>query len=985
MSRIYLTICFLCFFVAVACGQQTFYKIYNHTDGLPSNIVYDVATDVRGYLYVGTDCGVYTFNGRRFKEVPLGECKATTFTDLQFDHRGRLWVRNFSHEIFCLLNDTLQPMTHHFAEFSDSISISRLICRDSSVYINNKLNVYRLNIETFEKEHVVKSTDFLNPAVSVWDFTVDTAGTVFLKAENLFCIKPRQGKLFKFADPADIGFNKSEGRFSYDNGRVFYTPMEEKEVSIYEFSAKGVENVFSLNTSKKSKTLRSCAIDKQGVWFCTTAGLFYHSLQKDSLILVLPTNYYTSKIVKDFEGGYWVSTIGSGLVYIPSLYIKMVSLPNINFTTIAQLPNGNILAGTNRGEIVEFDTTCQVKFKYDAIQQNDLQFVYYDSLRQRIYHSTGYHNLKQKQAVGYSPLSKAVIRLDRNNLLVASWLGAYIMHEDINKPFELAGGTYGLDTISVVWRDTTYQKYGLMLRYGRVRAICKGYQNALFVAFIDNLMAINPQNFASKKIVTADGKPIYATSLIARNDTLWVGTFRQGLLAIDQNTLKVLAHYTTKDNLLSNQCNKIFLHEDQVWIVTSKGINLLHISLNIIENISQKYAIETTVANDILVDKHFVWISTSDGLLQINNNLATNLIKPRLYINEIKLGNEVYKPQTGLRFPNTNNDLSIAFEAVTYQASQFLSYQYRLIGVDSAWRILDKNQEFLTFPAIKSGEYTLELRVKNNNSSLPYESQQVSFVVLPPFWFELRFIVISLIILAALLYSGVVQYVRYTTRAQKIREQFASSQLAALRARMNPHFLYNILNTIQALIYANLKKEATTVLGNFSELMRLVLDMSGKETVSLEAEFKALTLYTQLENVRFGEELHFKLELQLPEEISPSDINIPSMIIQPIVENAIKHGVMHRTGDKYIDIIFKMVTLDLLEITIKDNGIGRKQSAEINKKRIKSHVSFATKAISQRLQLLNQSRRKPITINIVDRYNVDNDPLGTTVNINIPL
>jgi hypothetical protein len=94
---------------------------------------------------------------------------------------------------------------------------------------------------------------------------------------------------------------------------------------------------------------------------------------------------------------------------------------------------------------------------------------------------------------------------------------------------------------------------------------------------------------------------------------------------------------------------------------------------------------------------------------------------------------------------------------------------------------------------------------------------------------------------------------------------------------------------------------------------------------------------------------------------------------------------MHRTGDKYIDIIFKMVTLDLLEITIKDNGIGRKQSAEINKKRIKSHVSFATKAISQRLQLLNQSRRKPITINIVDRYNVDNDPLGTTVNINIPL
>ena len=138
-------------------------KVFNHLNGLPTNTIYDLAVSKKGYLYLATDYGIYNFNGKEFKILPLFECKATTFTDLCFDYKGRLWTRNFSNEIFCLERDTLRLMTHYFSDRSDDLSISRLLTAEQGVYINDQLRVIRLDLKTMRTTDVVTAKDFDRP------------------------------------------------------------------------------------------------------------------------------------------------------------------------------------------------------------------------------------------------------------------------------------------------------------------------------------------------------------------------------------------------------------------------------------------------------------------------------------------------------------------------------------------------------------------------------------------------------------------------------------------------------------------------------------------------------------------------------------------------------------------------------------------------------------------------------------------------------
>jgi LytS/YehU family sensor histidine kinase len=208
--------------------------------------------------------------------------------------------------------------------------------------------------------------------------------------------------------------------------------------------------------------------------------------------------------------------------------------------------------------------------------------------------------------------------------------------------------------------------------------------------------------------------------------------------------------------------------------------------------------------------------------------------------------------------------------------------------------------------------------------------------------------------------------------------------LSSIRSQMNPHFLFNALNTIQSYIYLNDKKQAINYLGKFSVLTRKILEESNRETISLAEEIETLDLYLQLEKMRFENtlEYHIKLEgIRFTEQIK-----IPPMLIQPYVENAVKHGLMHKSNNRQLNITFKYIESDkMLEVYIEDNGIGRKRSEDINSKRNAAHRSFSTRANKTRLDILNSDRINPISIKITDKTDEFNNSTGTLVQINIPV
>lgn len=198
---------------------------------------------------------------------------------------------------------------------------------------------------------------------------------------------------------------------------------------------------------------------------------------------------------------------------------------------------------------------------------------------------------------------------------------------------------------------------------------------------------------------------------------------------------------------------------------------------------------------------------------------------------------------------------------------------------------------------------------------------------------------------------------------------------------MNPHFFFNAINNIQSYIFTNETKEASVYLTKFSKLTRKILEFSDVNSISLKDEIASLQLYLELQQMRFKD---LKFEIKCNSTTNIDNIKIPTMLIQPYVENAILHGLSHSNKDKKLEIKFEGEFTNLLTVTIYDNGIGRIKSAELNQLNTSKPKSFATKANLERIMLLNKDQYQ-IDVNYEDLYDEFSESCGTKVTIKIKL
>ncbi|MFT3979526.1 MAG: histidine kinase [Ferruginibacter sp.] len=215
-----------------------------------------------------------------------------------------------------------------------------------------------------------------------------------------------------------------------------------------------------------------------------------------------------------------------------------------------------------------------------------------------------------------------------------------------------------------------------------------------------------------------------------------------------------------------------------------------------------------------------------------------------------------------------------------------------------------------------------------------------------------------------------------------LREKLAASQLTALRTQMNPHFIFNALNSVQQYILEGDVDKANRYLTKFSRLQREILQHCDQHFITLEKEMEMLRLYLEFEQLRFDE--NFRYEMNIPADIDSSEIKIPPMLLQPFVENAIWHGLMPKQGKKELYIGFALKGEDELECTIADNGIGIEASARLqqqsNKKR---HDSKGMSLVNGRLAILEQQYNHPFRLSMSDRINGNGEPEGTCIKLQI--
>lgn len=215
-----------------------------------------------------------------------------------------------------------------------------------------------------------------------------------------------------------------------------------------------------------------------------------------------------------------------------------------------------------------------------------------------------------------------------------------------------------------------------------------------------------------------------------------------------------------------------------------------------------------------------------------------------------------------------------------------------------------------------------------------------------------------------------------------IEKQYRDSELKALKAQMNPHFIFNALNSIQDYIVLNQKNLASDYLGKFADLIRNYLHFSDTGFISIPEEVHNLNLYLELEKLRFEEQLDYVFKVE--ESANTDTLTIPTMLIQPYVENALKHGLLHKKENRKLKISISKVSDKMIECIIEDNGVGREKSKEINSKRSAQHKSFALKATTERLGLLNYGRENKIGVTVIDLHE-NNEATGTRVVLAIPI
>lgn len=959
---------FLLFFLVnalVSFAQEPFLRKISFLEGLPTSGIYDMYVSKHGMLYLGTDRGLISFDGVRFLLYPFETNLSNSVDTIQEDANGVVYCKNFSNQIYFLKDGKL----FLDATLNQFITKNKLTVTDFLVTSKNKILLTPNKIFKFKdnKAQLFYTSTFKLDKNDFWSMKFD-------EIENKLYVATLTS-ILTFKDNQIINKIPAKNGSKYvviHNGKISYnTKSGETCLAIG-------TNLITLDLGLKNSLFnKTCSIEND-LWLCSNNGIYKVDEQQKSIKNGFLKNNRISDIVQDKEGNYWISSLDNGLYLMPSQKIKSLNFQNssstekISYNRIKKGSNKHLYIGTSNGQVIEFDENGKQILVYKAFSNQEIEFI------------TLYKNLiitsicmfEQGNSIPISNkaiyFGKDVVIDNNGNFVVANTFFGGLM------PFELKKDP----VFSSNFSKYPLKSYGdlmntLAFKEQRARTVFfDKNDNSYYIAFSDGLYLYD-SNGIEKQIKSPSNKPIIASEILQdANGTIWIATTQDGIIQLKNK--KVSKHITTQNLLSSNNCKRIEIDADYLWILTENGIESYHFKTGKIKNIGTNLCMKGIAVNDFFVDNNTVGIATNEGVFYFDKRVINQKSIPFFSINSIWVNKEKH-PINDLDLAYNQNNIQIDFSTIHYKSLGDYQYEYRLLDQDATWQTLGSNATNIKYFALNSGNYTFQIRVKVGENYSPM--QTIHFVIQKPFWLRYWFILLEIIALGLLIYYVYKLAVIRTKKKDEVKIQLALSQLTALRSQMNPHFMFNVLNSVQGLIYSNQKSKASEFLGKFSDLMRKILDASDKKEISVEKEFEMLDLYISLEKSRFDGD--FEYTIQLPTNIDLKQYKIPSMIIQPYVENAIKHGLLHKAGAKKLQILGEIID-NLWCFSIEDNGVGREKSAHINKT-LKSHQSFATEAIENRIELINKISSSKISLSIEDKMSNSNEPLGTKITVCIPV
>ena len=937
-------------------AQNPYYIPIDISSGLPSNSIYDIFQDSKGFMWFASGKGLCRYDGNFTKTFTADFQSSKSGSCIQEDIYGRIWYENFDGFLYYIENDEIKALQQSkpLGYFRYGITNKHLLVLES-----NGVRFYDLKTLKPIKKVALK--------IKYLSFVYNSEDKLYVLDDKLYEIDDF-GTVKSYEYPVDFksDFNSPIVQ-KHNNGIVIISKFSNKYCYFEDGKFSNQHYNFPIDF------IQNLATTPNNIWLCTTKGVLKFNTQT-----LEHKNYFSDKnisfIYLDKQNNYWISTINEGVYFIENFDTKIIQLSSK--PSVLSRSKTELLVGTENEALFSINPNdYNVKSIYKGELNHTVNLLFQDEQSGNTYFTTsGFKTLSNSKIKELKFGSvKSIAKIDEKyfSFAASNASGVFTNKKELKSKWD------GVFEKYEIYKTDDYDRFNLVIFSNGKSTVYNPENETIYFATNTGLIAFSKNKSTEIKY---KNETIYFVKIEYYKGMLYGFSSNEKIYTI--NSKNEIKPYILPKNLLKDKIERIALKDHFLFFFTSDAVYELDLENNALRKILTLTKGIDITSVEILNNEYY--FASSKGIIIKSD--ATNKVNfaPKLFINKITVNDEKNRLKNKSKLSFSENNIKINFTVLSHIPNEKYKVLYSINN--SKWNILEAENRNLILSSLAPDDYEIRLKIDAKNCS---SIETIHFSIAKPFWlnpFLLSAIAILLLLILYGLYKWQICKIEQKNQLEldkiNLEKNVNKSKLKAIKSQMNPHFFYNALNTLQSYILSNEKKQAVDYLSKFSNLTRTILEMTEKDFTSVSDEIKTLSLYLDIEKARFEED--FSYEITTNSKTENDHIKIPTMLLQPYVENAIKHGLLHKQGKKELHISFEK-TNDIIKITIDDNGIGRQRSAELNAIKNKNHISFATEATQNRIDLLNQYTHKNISIVIVDKSNALDQSLGTTVIFEIPI
>lgn len=971
-------------------AQEPFFKRYKVEEGLPSNEIYGMVFDHRNIVWATTDRGVWRYDGYQSRHITVADgLRENTNFRMFKDRKNNIWISSVNNYLYKIVGDSVLPhpcseQVHQLGRTDRYVQQLSELADSSLMLCYNRRGLYRFRPGQEPEEVTAHRKGHEDATICIF---LDSAGVYW--------------DMINFPDT-----NQTRPTLVQQEGNKIYLT----------FGAK------SLNKNYHKDFF---AIRQGEFLFCADNRAFH--IRDGKLISEARYDEEVGDVYRDNRGNFWVGIMRGGLFRYPggNLSAQPVRyLENENITSIRQDLEGTYWFATNTNGIYQTNSIDVAIYKPSDFDTENNVIISMAKAREQIFLGTQAGRLYKLSKVaddGYSlteipgiPSTRAIRKLfytpDNHLILLKDALIEMDLSGHLTGIGQFKAYAYEYAPLASGQWMVSFDKSIHIYNKGRLDKIwdeenlppnmmnsdlAPGFINKIRTLYLDGpgRLYLGSQNLG---LLSSGKQGIYHWSqrdtlfgrrihdIVRAGKNLWVSVADYGISVIrpDSTILRI----TQKDNLSSDIVDVLYSENDSVvWAGTNLGANRIIIDteatrVKSIEHFTMNEGLPSNRVYQITRFDDKIWLATTQGVVSIGPEFLKyrNAGSPYLVFDTTQINGIDRHLKDGAVLPANQKNLYFKFRAISYKLPHVIKYQYFLDGEDRD-TIETYNPE-ARYPSLDYGEYKLYVRASYTDN-FTSDWTTLSFSI-ERNWYETRlfFLVVFLLLIGLiyLIFKAILWEIR-ERESQKLR--LLEAEKRSLLSQMNPHFIFNSLNSIQHFIVQNDEYLANSYLTNFSSLIRRILDNSKKNLINLNEEITVLELYLQMEKLRFEDDFTFEI-LRAP-EIDYNEVMIPPMLVQPFVENAIWHGLMPLKSKGLLNICFEKEE-EYYYCRVKDNGIGREKASKLKGKK-EPHLSTGLSNVEERIRLMNLMNLKPIELNIIDLKDDNQEAAGTLVELKLPI